>query len=338
MSKKKAKKRGGGFVSFIIGLLSVCAFAVLLFCASQLVSKMVEYRESDEAFSEIKDSMVVSYDEAAALERVTDDTVEVIEAHTIDLEKGLEAEVLTDIPEDAVQIDWDKYSGTEIVAWFQMDKISYPIMQHSDNDYYLHRLPDGSYNFGGSLFLLNHNNPMFTDQSSFVYGHNMNNGSMFGSLRHCTTSDYKGHHFYIYLPDGTRHVYRFFSVATVFQESKAYTYSFESEKTFLDWQQWMLDQSKFDTGEKVSPNSRFVTLSTCNGLSGTNHRLVVCGIEERIEQLQMPAGWYGNYLKQYNDRNAERAVKASAVLDDLEAVQASKRDSLWNAYMGYNDL
>lgn len=335
MAGKKSGKRGGGVISFIIGLLSVCAFAVLLFCASQLVSKMAEYRESDEAFGEIKDSMIVSYDEARALTNTTNDTARTIEAHTIDTSvKGLQAEVLSEMPEDAVQIDWDKYSGTEIVAWFQMDKVSYPIMQHGDNDYYLHRLPDGSYNFGGSLFLLNHNNPMFTDQSSFVYGHNMNNGSMFGALRHCITPEYKGHKFYIYLPDGTRHVYRFFSVATVFQESKAYTYSFESEKTFLDWQQWMLEQSRFDTGESVSPNSRFVTLSTCNGLSGTNHRLVVCGIEERIEQLQMPAAWYDSYLKQYNDRNAERALKAAAVLNDLEAVQASKREALWNAYNG----
>ena len=334
---KSKKKRKGDFISFLIGVISVCAFAVLLFCASQLVSKMVEYRESDEAFSEIKNSMVVSYDPALRLEDQADGAIDTIEVHTIDITEGMHPEVLSVIPDDALKIDWDAYSGTEIVAWFQMDDISYPIMQHSDNDYYLHRLPDGTYNFGGSLFLLNHNNPMFTDQSSFVYGHNMNNGSMFGSLRHCITPDWKGHKFYIYLPDGTRHVYRFFSVATVFQESKAYTYSFESSRSFLDWQQWLLDQSMFDTGESVTANARFVTLSTCNGLSGTNHRLVICGIEERIEQLQLPAVWYDTYLRQYNDRNAAKALKATAILSDLEAIQASKRDALWSAYMGFDD-
>ena len=198
---KSKKKRKGDFISFLIGVISVCAFAVLLFCASQLVSKMVEYRESDEAFSEIKNSMVVSYDPALRLEDQADGAIDTIEVHTIDITEGMHPEVLSVIPDDALKIDWDAYSGTEIVAWFQMDDISYPIMQHSDNDYYLHRLPDGTYNFGGSLFLLNHNNPMFTDQSSFVYGHNMNNGSMFGSLRHCITPDWKGHKFYIYLPD-----------------------------------------------------------------------------------------------------------------------------------------
>lgn len=336
MSKVKRKRKGGGFSSFIVGLIAVIALAVLLFCGSQLVSKMVEYRASDEAFNEIKSGMITNYDPALALENLaveSDPEVESIDVFDDFEEKPV---VLVSNPEDSIQIDWDAYGDTEIVAWFQMDNISYPIMQHKDNDYYLHRLPNGTYNFGGSLFLLNHNNRMFTDQSSFVYGHNMNNGSMFGSLRHYTKDEYKGHHFYIYLPDGTRHVYRFFSVATVFQDSKAYTYSFESDRTFLDWQQWMLDQSEFDTGESVVEDARFVTLSTCNGLSGTNHRLVVCGIEERIEQLQKPAVWYDQYLKKYRDQNEAKALKAFAILDSLESVQSIRRDALWNAYMGYD--
>lgn len=69
-------------------------------------------------------------------------------------------------------------------------------------------------------FLLNHNNPLFTDRSNFVYGHNMGNGSMFGRLKNYMTDASKDHLFYIYLPDGTRHVYQFFSVATVFQSQK----------------------------------------------------------------------------------------------------------------------
>jgi sortase B len=297
------------------------------------LSKVSEYRESDEHFREIRSGAITDYSEADALENLVD--VEVESVDDVDLDVGLQPVVVTNA-KDAIQIDWDAFEGTEIVAWFQMDDISYPVMQHSDNSYYLHRLPDGSYNYGGSLFLLSKNSPLFTDQSSFIYGHNMNNGSMFGSLRHYIKEEYRGHHFYLYLPDGTRHVYRFFSIGTVFQESKAYTYSFESEKTFLDWQEWMLEQSKIDTGEKVVPGARFVTLSTCNGVSGTNHRLVCCGIEERIEQLQQPAKWFGDYMNAYNDRSAEKVVRSRNIMDDLERLQSVNREVLWNEYTGVN--
>ena len=183
------------------------------------------------------------------------------------------------------------------------------------------------HNGGGSIFLLNHNNPLFTDKSSFVYGHNMGNGSMFGRLKNYMTDASKDHLFYIYLPDGTRHVYQFFSVATVFQESKAYTWSFASDDSYMNWQQWMLDKSRIGTSCKASKDARYVTLSTCNGYAGTNHRLVICGQEIRVDKLQSPASWYDSYLEQYN-ATAAKQQRADDILSQLQAVQKSKMDAL----------
>lgn len=293
---------------FVVGI----AVTVLIVCLAQVVPKFLEYQQSDSTYSQMADMSITKYQ--------VDDTIE-------------ENDSVSDV-KDALQIDWDAFQGTEIVAWFQMDGLSYPIMQHSDNSYYLNHLPDGSYNSGGSLFLLNHNNPLLTDQSSFIYGHNMNNGSMFGSLKRYTTEDSKDHIFYLYLPDGTRHAYQFFSVATVFQESRAYTWSFESDDTFVAWQEWMLSQSRVSTSLSPSKEAKFVTLSTCNGYSGTNHRLVVCGQEVRVDQLQQPASWYEDYMSKYNQKNEEKVKRAADILNQLQTLQQTHVNDIHQEYHG----
>lgn len=277
---------------------------------SQLIPKLLEYKQSKDAFTKMADTGISDYDPADRL--------------TVDQDADVDVS-------NALTIDWDAYAGTEIVAWFQMDGLSYPIMQHSDNVYYLDHLPDGSYNASGSLFLLNHNNPLFTDRSSFVYGHNMNNKTMFGSLKDYTTEQSKDHMFYLYLPDGTRHAYQFFSVATVFQESRAYTWSFESNETFLSWQEWMLNESMVSTSLQKSEDAKFVTLSTCNGYSGTNHRLIVCGQEVRVDKLQQPASWYDAYMQKYNEEAAARRARAKDVATDLSGVQSEARRRLYDS-------
>lgn len=311
MSRKNAKSNR--FASIVLYFVVILAMCVLVFCIWQIVPKFLEYKQSDDTFIEMQNQGITDYDPADLAEDVSDN---------VDVS-------------NALKINWDAYEGTEIVAWFQMDDISYPIMQHSDNEYYLHHLPDGTWNSGGSIFLLNHNNPLLTDQSSFIYGHNMSNGSMFGKLKQYTTNKSKDHMFSIYLPDGTRHVYQFFAVATVYQESKAYTWSFESNDTFVDWQKWMLNESMIGTSLKPSESARYVTLSTCNGYSGTTHRLVVCGQEISVDTLQEPASWYQSYLQKYNDANDAKFERAANISSQLLAVQQSNLDVLLKQRNGF---
>lgn len=321
MSKKMSKKQNKG-LNVVMILLMIVIFAVMAYCLSQLLPKFMDYHKSDNAYKDLTMDVVTDYD--------SNQDLKIIKAS----KKNKKVKKVKKHIEDALMIDWDAFNNTEIVAWFQMDDISYPVMQHSDNDYYLHRLPDGTYNGGGSLFLLSYNNPLFTDSSSFIYGHNMNNGSMFGKLKHYTGPESKDHVFYIYLPDGTRHAYQFFSVATVLQESKTYTWSFADDDSFLNWQQWMLDESMIPTSLNKSKDAKFVTLSTCNGYAGTNHRLVVCGQEIRVDELQEPASWYEAYMAKYNDKMAEKRERAEFILKTLESLQTQRKNELYNIYHG----
>ena len=61
-------------------------------------------------------------------------------------------------------------------------KLDYPVVKSTDNDYYMHRMFNGKVNAAGTLFMDYRNLPDLTDENTIVYGHNMNNDSMFGTL------------------------------------------------------------------------------------------------------------------------------------------------------------
>ena len=114
-------------------------------------------------------------------------------SHSID-EKSAETVDGLAIPDRPV-IDWNrlKKSGRDIVAWIDIPAlgIAYPVVQGDDNEFYLHHLPNGEYKNAGSLFMEAANSPDLTDINTVIYGHNMDNGSMFGRFRNMTEEDYR---------------------------------------------------------------------------------------------------------------------------------------------------
>ena len=89
--------------------------------------------------------------------------------------------------ETAVTIDFEELQkiNPDIVAWIRIEGlgIDYPIVQGTDNEHYLHYTFRGEANVAGSIFLDYRNKADFSDSKIILYGHNMKNGSMFGSLK-----------------------------------------------------------------------------------------------------------------------------------------------------------
>ena len=74
--------------------------------------------------------------------------------------------------------------NSDFVGWLSIEDtvIDYPVMKsdESDPEFYLHRDFDKNYSYSGTLFI---GEGCDADSDAFViYGHNMNSGSMFGSL------------------------------------------------------------------------------------------------------------------------------------------------------------
>jgi hypothetical protein len=69
--------------------------------------------------------------------------------------------------------------------------ISYPMVQGNNNSYYLKRTWRGNSSVVGAIFLDAQCDDDFSDFNTIIYGHRMNNGSMFAGL-----AKYKNYSYY----------------------------------------------------------------------------------------------------------------------------------------------
>ena len=106
-------------------------------------------------------------------------------------------------PEPDMPVDFAalREVNPDTAAWLHCPDtvIDYPVMRAKDYDYYLRRLPDGTYNANGSLFIDYHCAPGFTDRLTVIYGHHMKSGRMFGSLKGYKQQAYYEKHPVMYL-------------------------------------------------------------------------------------------------------------------------------------------
>lgn len=166
-----------------------------------------------------------------------------------------------------IKVDFEalRRKNEDIIAWLYSEDtpINLPVLQAGDNDYYLYRLADGSYNPAGSLFADYRNNADFSSPNTIIYGHNMKNGSMFGSLREYRNQDYYDEHPVIWLLTPEED-YRLELVAgfVTADDNRIYTLE-QDEDSMLELAEEAIKYSAFDSGAEAVPGSRYLTLSTC---------------------------------------------------------------------------
>lgn len=156
-------------------------------------------------------------------------------------------------------------------------QINYPIMQSGDNSYYLTHLPNGASSIAGALYMDCGNPGDFSGRNTVIYGHNMLNGSMFGSLRHYASQTYYEAHPVLYLtaPSGE---YRL-EVLSGF-EANVTDEVFETVNEWDDltaYLQRCIDRCSFVTNGTAEGYEQAVVLSTC-GTSAQKRFVLVCGV------------------------------------------------------------
>lgn len=184
-----------------------------------------------------------------------------------------------------ITVDFDslRTEYPDLVGWlYEQDSINLPVLQADDNQYYLHRLPDGSYSGGGSLFMDHHNYSDMSDDVSFIYGHNMKNGSMFHFLQEYKSQSYYESHPVIYYltPEKSYRVLVFAGMA-VPSDSDVFTHVFatkEAKEAYLDG---LTDASDIVPLVVPTAEDNILALSTCD-YSFSDARYVVFGILTEI--------------------------------------------------------
>ncbi len=158
--------------------------------------------------------------------------------------------------------------------------ISYPVVQGNDNEYYTTHLVSGEESPVGSIFL-----DYRVDQSPakarnlVVYGHSMNNKSMFYNVRSLFDADIFANAEVEYICDDGVYLYESFSVYVTTTADPYYAYTFADNRDFTDFLSARFEKSRFAGEEHFDADSRVITLVTCtNSISDPEERYIYHGI------------------------------------------------------------
>ena len=263
------KRTGTKRTGFLLCLLLTTLFsAAALFFVWKIADHLIDERRSLDYWDELQDSVVITSPETQDTRPVTD-----AQEQTGDADGAAE-------PEIPAAIDFDSLHAISgnAVAWIFAPgtNINYVIAQSNDNAYYLRRLLDGTAASGGTLFADYRCSADLTDWNTVIYGHQMKNGTMFGSLTNYRDPGYYAEHpvMYLYVP-GKRYRLELIAGYTTDIYDAAYSVpaSKEQRDTLLAR---AAGKSSFLSGVTVGEEDRLVTLSTCS-YDYNNARYVVIG-------------------------------------------------------------
>lgn len=165
----------------------------------------------------------------------------------------------------------------DALGWIMIPEteISYPLVQGTDNQYYLTHTWDNAPSAVGAVFLDWRASPDLSDFHTLIYGHRMKNGSMFAGLKYFSDRDYWQEHPYVYITDGSgTKRYEIFSAYEADVRGETYRVGQQSREEKQAYLDFCLAQSQYDTGVVPTADDTVVTLSTCTG-SGHATRWVV---------------------------------------------------------------
>ena len=171
----------------------------------------------------------------------------------------------------------------EVFSWLTVygTNIDYPVTQGGDNMKYVNTGAEGNYSLSGSIFLDCGNSRDFSDFNSILFGHHMEQQTMFGEIGLFSDKNYFNARLYgsLYY-NGMDHGLEFFA----FLHTDAYDTSVfaagvqgEGRQAYLNG---LLDKATFTRDIGVTAEDRIVLLSTCSAESTNGRDILIARITD----------------------------------------------------------
>lgn len=248
------------FFSMVVSLLLVF---VLLFCLWVLGKRLVDRINLESEMNEINDVLRSDSD---------DETVGPREPNT-DYFNFLK------ISCDSIDIAKLKEINRDTVGFLSISgmNVNYPVVQSTDNSFYLNHSFKKAGNGLGWVFMDYRNNSESFSRNTVIYGHSNLDKTMFGSLSNVMSEDWRrnpenGKIKFINLSGVTN--WKIISVYTIPAESYYIKTDFSSNESFGKWLGEISRRSLYNFGYEVSTEDKIMTFSTCYKNEG-NIRLVI---------------------------------------------------------------
>lgn len=245
--------------------LTAALVLVLIVALGSMITKRLEYRREERNYAQAQEIAKMPELPAIPARRVPAVSEEA---------SGCPDEVLTALAE--VDLRALREVNEDVTGWICIPEtdLSYPLLQGSDNTYYLSHSWQKEKNVAGAVFLDYRSG--LDDLYSLIYAHRMSNTTMFGSLKFYDDEAYWAEHPSVYLVSADAVArYDIFSAfeASVYSDVYKLDFTEEERGPFLAW---CLEQSVIDTGITPEAAEKIICLSTCtSGGSETGTRWVV---------------------------------------------------------------
>lgn len=195
-----------------------------------------------------------------------------------------------DVTENMQKVINLKQENEDIIGWIQIENtiIDYPILQATDNNYYLthnYKKENSKY---GSIFAKSECNIQNNNSNVIIYGHNMKDEQMFNTLLKYADKNFYNEHKEIKV--ATENEESKYNIVTVFKSRvfyqdeknvfRYYNYTkFENEQQYNNFIENCKKIQSYDTGVSAEYGEQLITLITCE-YSQENGRMVVVAKKE----------------------------------------------------------
>lgn len=175
--------------------------------------------------------------------------------------------------------------NADTVGWLKINntKINYPVVQSDANSYYLNRDFNKKKNSMGWIFMDYRNNPVDLDKNTIIYGHNIKQGIMFGTIKNMMNSSWynKAQNQVFEFNTPTKSMkWQIFSMYKINATEDYLKNEFATNEEYLEFINMIRGRSIKNFNVEVNENSKILTLSTCFSHS-TRHVVHAVLIEEK---------------------------------------------------------
>lgn len=180
----------------------------------------------------------------------------------------------------------------ELFGWLQIPgtQIDFPVMrtEGDDPEFYLHHDITGAESVEGALFVDTSSSSYPQDDNTVVYGHNMKNGHIFGTLKMYGVADFFRDHLEIHFDTlyetGVYEAVAVLKTRILNENEQGFRYyqffQYENETEFQECVDFVEKNRLFETDSALQYGDQILMLSTCE-YSRENGRLVV--VARRME-------------------------------------------------------
>ena len=234
-------------------IINIILVAIIIVCLSIIGYKYYNYNKDDKLNSEIQDLQPV-INEASDLDNNSS-------GENDGQDQSKEGNYVNSANEEEL-----KSINSDYKMWIQIENtnINYPVVQSSDNDYYLKHNFRKESNISGTVFVESAND-IDNDKNIILYGHNMRNGTMFNNI-----TNYKEESFFnednkiSIIMNNTLYEYEVFSVYVKNVSEVNLAIGFANEDEFINYAYNEAEESLYKKDVDFSAEDNLITLVTCS--------------------------------------------------------------------------